>query len=864
MVKILYLGTSQFSEMMNTERWQLTNGMLKNKSYIFFNLKNRKEKNVDLYELWVKNGKCNFIILEDYDWACKLELPLEYINVDKISIPIWAFIADYWYNSKEKLEYYTKNKITGLIAVHEVANEYIEENFSHQIQKIINIPFSIDRNEFSEKLKQKEYDVLCSGFMGDLYPLRQKIKNVLKKNTKINTIFLEHPGYWKKNEKIGLRGKNYYAIMEKAKFVIATTGIYNISGRKHIEIVGSRAKIIGNTTGFNEHKIFDNFTLFLDYNMTDQQISNTIENAINNWKWSNEDEKKRQLIINGYNPIFIAKLLKKKIISMNKPDINKINVIILAAGKGTRIKKIALNTPKALVDIAGIPALILIMRRLIKQGFRNFSLVVNKKNEEEIENVVKNAFGGIDINLKTIVQPKPNGPAHAFFYGLKKVNLNNDTLLCLSDTLFDEDLPIGYDWVGTSFVKNISKWCWVEIKNKRVVKLFDKVKPPKHVKKVLIGLYYFKDSKFIYKKLSKIIKRDSRIVENEFQISQILTLYKDKYNIKSVVINSWVDCGTEENYFTAQKIFINHRYFNSIIIKNENNNRYVIKKGNKNKIQNEINWFSLVNKQNRKMVPVIKQSGRDSYQMNFINDVLLSSLYLYNPGSTKTFLEIIKKLYDFTNKNLWYDSIKYRNINIEKDCRIMYEYKPFKRLANWPPWVDFKKSKLIKINGENFNNIYNLFVKALSLSSVKNHEPIKRLIHGDFHFSNIFYNKSKQSFTFIDPRGSFGNSNGIIGDVYYDMAKLRHSYHGMYDSIVNGLYTLERKSKNDFIFKIGSDRNQYIKAIDQFIIFSGFDINTIKSIELGILLSLISLHEESIDNQLAFFLQAIFLAQELV
>ena len=37
-----------------------------------------------------------------------------------------------------------------------------------------------------------------------------------------------------------------------------------------------------------------------------------------------------------------------------------------------------------------------------------------------------------------------------------------------------------------------------------------------------------------------------------------------------------------------------------------------------------------------------------------------------------------------------------------------------------------------------------------------------------------------------------------IGDVYYDIAKLRHSYHGMYDAIIDGLYTLERKSKNDF------------------------------------------------------------------
>ena len=317
MTKILYLGTSQFSEMMNTERWQLTSGMLKNKNYIFFDFKNCKEKNIDLCELWIKSDKPNFIILEDYDWAQKLNLPIEYINADKIPVPILSFIADYWYDPKEKLEYYAKNKITGLIAIHEAANQYIRENFSQQIKKIVNIPFSIDKSEFSEEPNKKEYDVLCSGFMGDLYPLRQKIRGILKKNTKVNTNFLEHPGYWKKNGKIGLRGKDYYEVMEKAKFVISTTGLYNISVRKHIEIVCARAKIIGNTTGFGEHKVFDSFTLPLNCDMSDQQINKAIEEAVDNWKWSDEDEKKRQLILSTHGPVFIAKSLREKIGKIN-------------------------------------------------------------------------------------------------------------------------------------------------------------------------------------------------------------------------------------------------------------------------------------------------------------------------------------------------------------------------------------------------------------------------------------------------------------------------------------------------------------------------------------------------------------------
>jgi hypothetical protein len=41
-------------------------------------------------------------------------------------------------------------------------------------------------------------------------------------------------------------------------------------------------------------------------------------------------------------------------------------------------------------------------------------------------------------------------------------------------------------------------------------------------------------------------------------------------------------------------------------------------------------------------------------------------------------------------------------------------------------------------------------------------------------------------------------------------------------------------------------------------------VKTIASIEVGILLSLIPLHEEAPRSQMAFFIQAVLLAQELV
>ena len=58
-------------------------------------------------------------------------------------------------------------------------------------------------------------------------------------------------------------------------------------------------------------------------------------------------------------------------------------------------------------------------------------------------------------------------------------------------------------------------------------------------------------------------------------------------------------------------------------------------------------------------------------------------------------------------------------------------------------------------------------------------------IHGDFCFSNILFKNigEKTSVKLIDPRGSFGKFLNM-GDMYYDLAKLRHSLNGAYEYII--------------------------------------------------------------------------------
>lgn len=62
-------------------------------------------------------------------------------------------------------------------------------------------------------------------------------------------------------------------------------------------------------------------------------------------------------------------------------DHSEIQVILMAGGMGTRLGKITENLPKPMVKVAGEPILERIIRRLLNQGFSQFSISVNYKAE---------------------------------------------------------------------------------------------------------------------------------------------------------------------------------------------------------------------------------------------------------------------------------------------------------------------------------------------------------------------------------------------------------------------------------------------------------------------------------------------------
>jgi nucleoside-diphosphate-sugar epimerase len=103
--------------------------------------------------------------------------------------------------------------------------------------------------------------------------------------------------------------------------------------------------------------------------------------------------------------------------------------------------------------------------------------------------------------------------------------------------------------------------------------------------------------------------------------------------------------------------------------------------------------------------------------------------------------------------------------------------------------------KTISINGTTYLNtrtIIRELDKKRDLLEKLGVEKNHFCVHGDLTFLNMLYDKAKDAFTFIDPRGHYG-----LWDSYYDMGKLLFTLQG-FGNIVESSYTMEQDVSGNF------------------------------------------------------------------
>jgi hypothetical protein len=139
-------------------------------------------------------------------------------------------------------------------------------------------------------------------------------------------------------------------------------------------------------------------------------------------------------------------------------------------------------------------------------------------------------------------------------------------------------------------------------------------------------------------------------------------------------------------------------------------------------------------------------------------------------------------------------------------------------------------------------------------------DPEASLIHGDFCFSNIFYDFRSHSVRVIDPRGlSPMGEVSLYGDPRYDVAKLAHSVISGYDMIIAGRVAGSYADGNLSIDLSELSMPRWaiiIEAFERSGIMDAYSRRTIQAMLVQLFLSMLPLHADNPSRQTTFLANA--------
>jgi len=533
---------------------------------------------------------------------------------------------------------------------------------------------------------------------------------------------------------------------------------------------------------------------------------------------------------------------------MNKEDLR---VLILSAGKiDKELVKIFGEIPSGLIPLNGKPVIFRIIDKLIEEGFRKISITVGYK-KEILEQIVKEQYKN-QCDLEFISTDFEKPPGNSIKTAINYCN-EEKLLIILGDTLIENNLidlvNKGKNFVITSQEFSYTKnWCVVTKKENQIDEIFDKEKLVDDEKyHALVGCYFINNQNLLRNVLSDFSDNE------KLEISSIIKKILEKEGFQLEFAKKWHDVGHLENYYSTKQFVLKTRYFNKLQFDQLGEN--VIKTStNKEKLVDEIRWYDEIPEDVLDLVPKkIDSSTQEKpfIKLEYVKHPTLSELWLYSEFPADFWKKIIDELFRIIQR------FKKHNLNVTKqEYYSMYFEKTFNRIDQ-----AITKNTLFKeIFDQDFIFINNKKLKNLNLMKDEIKEKIDGLfnendnclIHGDLYFANILYNSEKNMFKLIDPRGMWGNTIG--GDIKYDIAKIRHSVVGCFDTITNGLYSVKYEEKNRIKFNVFKPKNYEIicNELDTHI-EKKWNLNEIKMIEGLLFISMLPLHVDNVERQLAFF-----------
>ncbi len=232
--------------------------------------------------------------------------------------------------------------------------------------------------------------------------------------------------------------------------------------------------------------------------------------------------------------------------------------LILAGGKGTRLRPLTIYTPKPIVPVVNRPFLLYQIEILRRAGINDITLSLNYQ-PDKIQHVIGDGkeFG---VNIKYVTEPQPMGTAGAYKYAADAhettLVLNGDILtdLIISKVVKQHRESNAVATLCLIPVENPAAYGLVETdENHRILRFREKPKPEEienlTTKNVNAGIYVLEPS------ILDLIPKNENY---SFEYNVFPEILAQEKEFRAFVMKEtyWCDIGTPAKYMQAHQDFI--------------------------------------------------------------------------------------------------------------------------------------------------------------------------------------------------------------------------------------------------------------------------------------------------------------------
>ena len=238
-------------------------------------------------------------------------------------------------------------------------------------------------------------------------------------------------------------------------------------------------------------------------------------------------------------------------------------LVIPMAGFGTRMRPHTWSRPKPLLPLAGKPMLDHVLERFEDLSIDEYVFITGYLSEQ-IEAHVAETY---DIPARFVLQDEMLGQAHALW--LARAHLEDPIFMLFVDTLFD-DVDFSNlnrrDQDGIIFTKKVEdprRFGVVKTDEAGFATELTEKPESKENKKVLMGLYYFKESGWLARACNELLERDIKTKGEYYLADAVNLMIKQGARFTTRTVGVWKDTGKPETTFLTHRYILEHGYDNS-------------------------------------------------------------------------------------------------------------------------------------------------------------------------------------------------------------------------------------------------------------------------------------------------------------